>query len=104
MHLSRQIELQADPLKYCVSGPATPARACARGVRKVWSGPRVAHADVGIRDRRIQSMLTMFSKRSETYKQLIVAHLYRNSLIFEVGLKSSNPEGFWITLKTLEDI
>ena len=31
----------------------------------------------------------MFSKRSETYKQLIVAHLYRNSLIFEVSRGAS---------------
>jgi len=72
-----------------MGGSVAPARACARGVHKAWSGPRGVHADVGIRNRRIQTMLTMFSKRSETYKQLIVAHLYRNSLIIEVGLASA---------------
>ena len=46
-------------------------------------------ADGWGRDRRIQAMLTMFSKRSEPFKGLIATHLWTYLVILEVGLASA---------------
>ena len=52
-------------------------------------------ADGWGRDRRIQAMLTMFSKRSEPFKGLIATHLWTYLAIFEVRSRERRPRRGW---------